>query len=549
MSEKEEKNKNKSDDNVVNQSARGITNLIFVQVITKLFTFLLNQLIIRYLTPSIIGITTYLDFIYSTVLFFSRESLRLSIQRIQNDSNSDRSKANQKVVNFGRLALIIALPILLVVGYWQANYSMITTTLVQLPFHVLTVTLVFLLIVLELVTEPIYCLYQFQLDFGKRSKFEGLAILVKCVVTFMAVMVVRKYAVSQDYFTGAAISGFALGQFSYSFTLFVCYFVSFKNEYSSKDVSYSLVQVKDDKEVYYFQPDILVLVRGFFVQMIFKQFLTEGDKLLISYLCTIEEQGVYAVIANYGSMVARLLFQPLEESTRLMFTKLLNGAGNDNSKYTQSYRYLKLISVFYFNLSLLILFAGVTNGSFLLKILMGGKASNWADTNIFEVFPQYVVYIPFLAFNGILEALFSCMATTSDLQSFSKFMTFITVAILAILYLLIDRLDLRISGLILANIINMIFRIVYCYLQIESYYLEHGIGISLGNVLRYTSPSIAVTGVVWAAQLAVIGKYTTSFLQLILSAGMSVVVLLLLLVLERENLKQPLAKFIKRKSE
>ncbi|RCK59501.1 Oligosaccharide translocation protein RFT1 [Candida viswanathii] len=545
MSEK----KKLSEDTVVNQSARGITNLIFVQVITKLFTFLLNQLIIRYLTPSIIGITTYLDFIYSTVLFFSRESLRLSIQRIQNDSNRDRNKANQKVVNFGRLALIISLPILLVVGYWQANYSMITTTLVQLPFYRLIITLVFLLIVLELVTEPFYCLYQFQLDFGKRSKFEGLAILVKCVVTFVSVMVVRKYAVSQDYFTGAAIGGFALGQFGYSFTLFVCYFVSFKNEYSIKDVSYSLVQVKDDKEVYYFQPDILVLVRGFFVQMIFKQFLTEGDKLLISFLCTIEEQGVYAVIANYGSMVARLLFQPLEESTRLMFTKLLNGAGNDSSKCTQSYRYLKLISIFYFNLSLLILFAGVTNGSFLLKILMGGKASNWADTNIFEVFPQYVVYIPFLAFNGILEALFSCMATTADLQSFSKFMTFITVAILAILYSLIDRLDLRISGLILANIINMSFRIVYCYLQIQRYYLEYGIGISLGNILKYATPSIAVTGVVWAAQLAVVGKYTTSFLQLILSAGMSVVVLLLLLVLERENLKQPLARFIKRKPE
>ena len=58
--------------------------------------------------------------------------------------------------------------------------------------------------------------------------------------------------------------------------------------------------------------------------MIFKQFLTEGDKLLISHLCTIEEQGMYAVMANYGSIIARLLFQPLEESTRLMFTKLLN---------------------------------------------------------------------------------------------------------------------------------------------------------------------------------------------------------------------------------
>lgn len=95
---------------------------------------------------------------------FSRESLRLSIQRIKDDKGGN---ANQKVVNFGRLGLIISIPILLITGYWQMNYSMISTTLFQLPFHKLVVLLVLLLIVLELFTEPVYCLYQFQLDFSK----------------------------------------------------------------------------------------------------------------------------------------------------------------------------------------------------------------------------------------------------------------------------------------------------------------------------------------------------------------------------------------------
>lgn len=547
----------KATKNDVHLSVKGVTNLIIAQVVTKLFTFILNQLIIRYLTPSIIGITSYLDFVYSTVLFFSRESLRLSIQRIKSEDGIDSSRSNQKVINFGRLAPVIAFPILLATGYWQMNYSMIAATLVQLPFHRLVILFVFLLIVLELVTEPVYCLYQFQLDFIKRSRFEGLAIIVKCVTTFVSVILARNYAISEEYFAGVAICGFACGQFCYSLTLFVCYFASYRNEYFNKSVTYRLVNVHDDEHTteYYFQPEILILVKGFFVQMIFKQFLTEGDKLLISYLCSIEEQGVYAVISNYGSMVARLLFQPLEESTRLMFTKLLNGSNtsSDSSKYNLSFKYLKLISIFYFNLSLLILFAGVTNGPFVLKILMGGKASNWLNTNIFEVFPQYIIYIPFLAFNGILEALFSCIASTSDLRKFSTFMTFITVAILGILYFLIDLLGLRISGLILANIVNMSLRIVYCYYQIQKFYNQHGIVINMVTIVQYVAPSIVISLSIWILQFIVIRGETTTFIQLIFSAGFSMVVLVILLFLERNNVKKPLdgilGKFIKSKSD
>ena len=137
----------------------------------------------------------------------------------------------------------------------------------------------------------------------------------------MSILLARQYFVDQK-FEGVAICAFALAQFSYSLTLFACYLMSFRFEFHDNKINYNLVKLKDENaREFYFEQDTLTIVRGF-VQMIFKQFLTEGDKLLISHLCTIEEQGMYAVI--YGSIIARLLFQPLEESTRLMFTKLLN---------------------------------------------------------------------------------------------------------------------------------------------------------------------------------------------------------------------------------
>ncbi|EMG48725.1 RFT1 Oligosaccharide translocation protein RFT1 [Candida maltosa Xu316] len=528
--------------NAVNQSAKGVTYLILVQIITKLFTFILNQLIIRYLTPSIIGITTYLDFIYSTILFFSRESIRLSIQRIQS-----KHQTSQKVINFGILGILLLSVILPIIGYWQFQYSSVIASLYSLPYHQLTILLVVLSIVVEMVIEPIYCLYQFQLDFGKRSKFEGLAVVTKCVVTFVSIMIVKSYF-SGDIFSGSAICAFALGQFSYSLTLAICYYASFRQDFKSEEnsVKYGLVKVSENDGVsFYFQPEILLMVRGFFVQMIFKQLLTEGDKLLISYLCTIDEQGVYAVVSNYGSMVARLLFQPLEESTRLMFTKLLNDK-ESKSKYKDSFNYLKLISIFYFNLSLLILFAGLTNGSYLLKLLMGGKASNWAKSNIFDIFPQYITYLPFLAFNGILEALFSSMANNNDLQKFSKFMTLITVIVLIVSYGLIDTLQLRISGLILANILNMVLRIGYCSVKIRQFYISHGMSFSITELIKYIFPSVIVATILWGVQFFIIGWKTTTFVQLVISAGISGILLLSLMVIERDNLKQPLLRLKKK---
>ena len=64
MTEKVNQNNNDG-----NKSVRGITNLIIVQVITKLFTFVLNQLIIRYLTQRLlVSLRIWISFIQ---LFYS----------------------------------------------------------------------------------------------------------------------------------------------------------------------------------------------------------------------------------------------------------------------------------------------------------------------------------------------------------------------------------------------------------------------------------------------------------------------------------------------
>ncbi|EGW34241.1 flippase [Spathaspora passalidarum NRRL Y-27907] len=526
---------------VISESTKGASSLILVQIITKLFTFLLNQLLIRYVSPNSFGLATYLEFLNSTILFFSREGERLAIQRIK--PSKDTTRTFQSVINFGFLSLAVGVPIMLCIGYWQWHTTTFQESLLVLPFHNWTITLISGSILVELLIEPVYALYQFQLDFGKRSKFEGLAIFTRCVTTFVSVLFSSKYV---DEFEGAAVASFAVGQFAYSFTLFVSYALAFAsfNKVNNAHTKYSLYKLRDGDKSYYFDSEVFNIYKGFFIQMIFKQLLTEGDKLLINYLFNVDQQGVYAVITNYGSIIARLLFNPLEESTRLLFSRLLSSS-SDTSK--QSFTYLKLISVFYLNFCILVLFAGISNGSYLLQFILRGK---WTSTNVFQLFQQYIAYIPFLAFNGILEAIFTSMANNQDMKKFSTFMTVITVVILLTSYLLIEQLEMGLSGLILANVINMSLRIAYCYQQIQTYYARHGIHFNLINIVKSTSRAIGSALVLVIVQYLLVfkgvGFTTKNFTQLVYSALLSVVLLVVLAWLERRTLKGPVLDLVSR---
>ncbi|KAG7665796.1 RFT1 [[Candida] subhashii] len=562
-----EKSKEDNQENEPNQqlpqpkAASGVYGLIIIQIITKLFTFLLNQLLIRFISPKIFGIASYLEFITSTILFFSREAVRLSVQRIQAGRNDDggtkgnqfrigtRSGSLQSVINFGFLACGLGLGVLSMVGYWQYRTDMFQITFMKLSLWQYSSLLIIFSILLELIIEPVFLIYQFELDFSRRSKFEGLAIFLKCVMTF--VVVVLGKSMDSESFEGIGVLAFSFGRFVYSLTLFITYSISFLkfNQENNTDVKYSMNKIYDSKNEssFYFQNEIFKIWKEFFIQMLFKQLLTEGDKLIINYLCTIDEQGIYAVISNYGAIIARLLFQPLEESTRLMFTKILNSTATTSSfdSTKQSFNYLKLISIFYFNLSIMILFAGITNAPFLLQFIIGRKWGH--NTDLFDLFQIYIIYIPFLAFNGILEALYSGMASNKDMKRFSSYMIFVSILIVCVSYLLIEKLRFGILGLIIANVINMALRIGFCFVGIKKYYSIRSVaGLSLMNVVKYTWSSTFVMVVWWGVQYLVVfgmnGYTTQSWKQLIGSGFICIGLLSNLLFLERKNLHGPLDK-------
>lgn len=218
-------------------------------------------------------------------------------------------------------------------------------------------------------------------------------------------------------------------------------------------------------------------------QSLLKHVLTEGDKIVLAratslghgHECggggggvdagcgqngSLYEQGVYAIASGYGSLAARLLFQPLEEAARLMFSKLGAeegdregewelasqrdeepkpspdrpgppqslrsparrgfGGGGEKTAVDRA-RLRERMAALLATLLKLVLTAGLVFVCFgfhytetLLRLLLAGKGGGGGDRGRSSAVPEvarvlswYCVYVLFLAANGMCEA-FAC---------------------------------------------------------------------------------------------------------------------------------------------
>lgn len=462
----------------------GASVLIISQAATKAFTFVSNQLLVHNISPQIFGIAAYLEFIVNTVLFFSREAERMAIQRA---STGSETEIRQIISNFAVLPLLLGFPISAAVFLLQRSSDLYRTVFAPLRFSTWSIALIAALILFELLSEPAYALNQYNLNFRLRSKIESSAVFAKCVVTFVGVILSKKAAL--ESFEGLAVASFAAGQFAYSLVNLLAYSrLSGSSFKFPKPVKLELE--KKLAETVFLDPAIWTVWKSLFVQMIFKHILTEGDTLLMGYLFAVTDQGIYSVVSNYGSILARLLFQPIEEFVRVSFTRTFAGKNPD---VRSSYTLMENLLVFYLDLSLLIVLGGYTNGSFLLRLLLG-RSEKWAKSSVFDLFPHYVLYLPFMAFNGILEAFFSSASTQAEISRFSIFMSVLSVSVLAFLYLLVKKLHWGLSGVIIANMVNMGLRVAYCLQFFFRFFQQQGITVSAKQIgLRLIGPLVTVS--------------------------------------------------------
>ncbi|KAJ5760067.1 hypothetical protein N7520_007223 [Penicillium odoratum] len=471
--------------NMLASSATGTTFLILIQLTSRIVTFGSNQLILRTLSPLVLGVAAQLELYQVTILYFSRESIRMAIQRQPMTAELSetgrslpymQSTASQSVVNVSYLSLFLGVPSTIMLTILYRHFAPMQALI--LPFFEAGVIITGVAALLELSIEPFFAIVQQRMWYEKRAAVEMPAAFIKSLVTCSAFL----YASQTGRQVG--ILPFALGHLSYSLTLIGGYCLSLLPRASERRFSYLPAVIKqqsDDRQYLLgcFSRRLTILAASVFIQSIVKHLLTQGDSMILAALSSLEDQGIYSLASNYGGLIARVIFQPLEESSRNLFSTLLS-PDNSGKRNPAQIRVAKghLIDLLraYQLLSILIFPLGPIMVPQVLRIIGG---SQWTSPLVGDLLSLYCYYIPFLAFNGITEAFVSSAANPREIQRQTAWMGVFSACYALVSYLLLEVWSLGGYGLVLANIVNMLVRTLWSYTFIQSYLRLHGDDLSI----------------------------------------------------------------------
>ncbi|KAH0538483.1 hypothetical protein FGG08_004932 [Glutinoglossum americanum] len=278
----------------------------------------------------------------------------------------------------------------------------------------------------------------------------------------------------------------------------------------------------------YFSRPLLVLGASLFMQSAVKHILTQGDSLLIATFSSLQDQGIYALASNYGSLIARMLFQPIEESSRNLFAKMLSsttkGKKPDASKVQSAANVLADIIRLYVLISIVAAAIGPGVAPVLLRIFAG---SRWMSVGAGAVLSTYCYYIPLLALNGVTEAFISSVATSAELHQQSAWMSVFSLGFAGAGYVFLQVLGWGAQGLVWANFANMALRILWSTYFIAGYLRRNGGSLELSGMLPRAG-SVAAGILAWSALAQQKEKFTGEISDVIRCGVVGGVLLLLL---------------------
>jgi len=500
---------------LLSASAQGATVLILLQVASRALTFAVNQVLLRFLEPVLLGAAAQLELFSISVLYFARESLRVALQR-------QAHGGTQAVVNLSYLAVFAGAPLAygLALVWLRADAP-------RVPYSAEALVLYCLATFLELLSEPAFSAVQQKLLYPIRASAESAATLMRCVGTCGAAVLASWAGVH------VGVLPFAVGQLAYALALLAVYW--FKTWSIARADGFSLfpesvVSTRENPALFnYFSAPLLRLTASLTLQSSLKYVLTQGDSLLVAALASLADQGAYALASNYGGLIARMLFQPIEESSRNMFAKLCaeeapspaaqvakrgsSTTQEQGQNISQASQVLTTILRLYSIISLFAVTLGPVLAPSLLSLVAGTK---WSATSAPQVLSTYCLYIPFLAVNGVTEAFVTAVATTSELYAQSVSMGVFFAFFAASAWFFITQQQLGGSGVVLANTVNMGLRAIWNLAFIKRFFGRRASGFRVLATLpslTAAAPAVVVPammrtrpGIGYLARLGVVGE-------------------------------------------
>ncbi|XP_054639424.1 protein RFT1 homolog isoform X2 [Dunckerocampus dactyliophorus] len=339
-----------------------------------------------------------------------------------------------------------------------------------LPFYGPAVVLFALAGVQELLAEPLWVLAQAHMFVRLKVVAESLAMLAKCIVTVVLVVSAREWGL---YIFSAA-------HLVYTGVLVLCYAGYFLRFLGSEEASKRDFPLRSVGDLLPHKASgeplvdwsVARLTWSFFKQSFLKQILTEGERYVMTFLNVLSfgEQGVYDVVNNLGSMVARFVFLPIEESFYVFFAKVLQRGRPVQSQRKEDVAVaaevleclLKLVLV----IGLVIAVFGYAYSGLALDIYGGSLLSSGAGPSLLRCYSCYVLL---LAVNGVSECFVFAAMSQEEVDKYNVVMLALSASFLLLSYLLTWWAGG--VGFILANCLNMALRISHSILYIHRYFL------------------------------------------------------------------------------
>ncbi|KAJ7915534.1 Rft protein-domain-containing protein [Mycena leptocephala] len=417
-------------------SSRQLTYLIGLQALSRGVTFFLNQALFRLASPRAFGTAAIqFELISSTILFLSREGVRNALLRVKRTEDA------------------IGVPLSLATSFGYARLAT-QETKSQSGFY-RGIDIYALAAVMELWCEPMHNQAMAEMKTHIRVRAEGTGVMLKTLVTFLVLF----YDSKADMDGALALIAFAMGQLSYSLCLLGVYLshYGFSALFPASPSTSATNGAVDD--------GIIRLSLTMTFQSLIKHFLTEGDKLVLGWFSPLRDQGGYAIAVNYGSLIARIVFQPIEETSRISFSRMLAPPAGKEALQAASQALTTLLSI-QTSLSLILLVFGTAYLPVILPVLLPRQ---YLSTSAPAVLNAWVWYIPVLALNGGLEAFISSVSTPRDLNRQSWWMAAFSVIYIGAAIQLYGW-HLGDTSLVVANIINLSARIAYAVHFVSAFF-------------------------------------------------------------------------------
>eukprot|EP00053_Salpingoeca_punica_P014720 m.133947 g.133947 ORF g.133947 m.133947 type:complete len:579 (+) comp16524_c0_seq1:29-1765(+) len=435
---------------------------IVLQTLFRISTFALNAVVLRYAGGDTLGIANVrLLLLYSTSLFLGREALRKACLSAACKTQEDWRRLFNLVwlgVPFGAICVAIL--------------CVIWTSLLEQPLdpkYPSTVAVYGLCVVAELAVEPLWVMAQMLLLVRIKVVAEGIALAARSVAL-----------VSLLIFTNLGLHAFAVGQACFSVALLTTYAVYFASRARRGLLPISsltqILPIGLEGRAWFksYPPQIAQLALTFTQQSLLKQLLTEGERFVmtIANTLTFKEQGVYDVINNLGSLVPRLLFQPIEESFYTFFAGLLDRSGpkqvdadTPQENDVVAARTLRTLLRLVVAVGLVICVFGQAY-AYLALDLYGGTLLSAGEGPL--LLRSYTAYVVLLAINGVTECFAAASMAAEDVQRHNRWLLVFSVVFVLAAWQF--TLALGSVGFIVANSVNMLVRIMRSVFSIGKYF-------------------------------------------------------------------------------